>query len=199
MDERPFAVVNVSPVYRRGLIDLAQEIGLRPVEPRSVASWLATTPHGVAAVAVRAHDDMMALREMVAVRTDAVVVALIGEASPCWYAEALAAGADAVVTIDAPAQAIKDALEAASRRVVVLPRDVARFIASHAPHADVSLDDDRVMWLRRLAAGVTIDQLAQEIGYSRRATYRLLRDVYRDIGAGNRTSALVAAARSGLL
>lgn len=199
MDERPFDVVNVSPVYERGLLDLASEIGLRPVKPRSVKVWLATTPEAVAAVAVRELDDMATLRDLLDARAHAVVVALIGESKPWWYAETLAAGADAVVSIDAPPQAIKDALEAAMRRVVLLPRDVARTIASHAPGAAVSLDDERVGWLRRLAAGITIDELAHEIGYSRRATYRLLRGVYRDIGAPNRTSALVAAARSGLL
>ena len=54
-------------------------------------------------------------------------------------------------------------------------------------------------WLRALAAGATVHQLAERIGYSEREMYRLLRAVYDRLGVPNRTQALVWATRQGIL
>jgi DNA-binding CsgD family transcriptional regulator len=54
-------------------------------------------------------------------------------------------------------------------------------------------------WLRQLAGGTTVGRLAHEAGYSEQAMFRLLRELYRKIGARNRTEALVLSSQRGWL
>jgi DNA-binding CsgD family transcriptional regulator len=54
-------------------------------------------------------------------------------------------------------------------------------------------------WLRSMAGGMTVADLAESVGYSERAMFRLLRDLYRRIGVKNRTEALIWASRNSLL
>ncbi len=54
-------------------------------------------------------------------------------------------------------------------------------------------------WLRSLAEGATVVEVAAASGYSARHMRRLLADVYRRLGVTGRVPALVAAAKLGLL
>jgi DNA-binding CsgD family transcriptional regulator len=54
-------------------------------------------------------------------------------------------------------------------------------------------------WLRQLASGTTVAKLADGAGYSERAMFRLLRDLYQRMGAQNRTEALLKARQRGWL
>jgi DNA-binding NarL/FixJ family response regulator len=56
---------------------------------------------------------------------------------------------------------------------------------------------DRIRWLGQLASGVTVAQLADQVGYSERAMFRLLKDLYRDIGVHSRVEALMLARDKG--
>ena len=53
--------------------------------------------------------------------------------------------------------------------------------------------------LRELARGTTVGRLAADVGYSERMMFRLLRELYARLGAGNRTDALVKAQAKGWL
>lgn len=54
-------------------------------------------------------------------------------------------------------------------------------------------------WLRSIAEGATVVEVAAAEGYSERHMRRMLADVYRRLGVTGRVPALVAAAKMGLL
>jgi DNA-binding CsgD family transcriptional regulator len=56
-----------------------------------------------------------------------------------------------------------------------------------------------VDWLRLLAQGVNVQELARKVGYSERALYRLLHGLYGRMRVSNRTEAILQATRWGLL
>jgi DNA-binding NarL/FixJ family response regulator len=93
-------------------------------------------------------------------------------------------------------------LGAALRGLSVLPELVVRTMSQHTPdETDVShwLNTDEMKWLVAMAAGSTVADLAESIGYSERAMFRRLKDLYQRLGVANRTEALLWAGRHGLL
>src|SRR5262249_55405296 len=85
---------------------------------------------------------------------------------------------------------------------VVMPAGVARALADGAPITRVRLPAssvEQLSWLRRLAAGATVAQLASEAGYSERAMFRLLQTLYRKVGARSRIEAILLAHELGWL
>ncbi|MEU4742385.1 LuxR C-terminal-related transcriptional regulator, partial [Actinosynnema sp. NPDC023658] len=62
-----------------------------------------------------------------------------------------------------------------------------------------ALDADELTWLRRLATGGTVAQVAAHAGYSERAMYRMLNGLYRRMGVGSRLEAIIRARESGWL
>jgi DNA-binding NarL/FixJ family response regulator len=110
------------------------------------------------------------------------------------------AGADGVVGRDATGDEIVATIESACRGCVRLTIDLVREVVARAAEpAPVELTPEDRSWLRELAAGATIVDLALQAGYSERAMYRLLRGLYDRMGVGDRTGALLAASRWGLL
>ena len=77
----------------------------------------------------------------------------------------------------------------------VLPIAVVQALA--APHPPVGTGPPppahELDWLRELAGGATVAQLAGRSGYSERAMFRLLRDLYRRLEVSSRTEALMLA------
>jgi DNA-binding NarL/FixJ family response regulator len=127
-------------------------------------------------------------------KADLVVVAILEDASPERYAEALAAGASTAVAEDAPVTAVVEALGAAMNGQTVLPIPVAQTLARHAHRWRPPLSDEETEWLRKLAHGTTVSQLADESFRSERDMYRVLRRLYARIGLASRAEAIVAAA-----
>jgi DNA-binding NarL/FixJ family response regulator len=54
-------------------------------------------------------------------------------------------------------------------------------------------------WLRLLADGRTVAEIATTMGYSHRAVHRQLKQMYDRLGVDGKISAIVKAARAGLL
>ena len=75
--------------------------------------------------------------------------------------------------------------------------DMARSAASGAPGRP--LRNQEVAWLRALAEGLTIREVAERSAYSEREMFRKLRRLYRKMGVGGRIPALIRASRWGLL
>ena len=68
-----------------------------------------------------------------------------------------------------------------------------------ATYAAQWVSTDEADWLRAMAAGATVAEIAVDVGYSERAMFRNLKALYTRIGARNRTEALLWASRHGLL
>jgi DNA-binding NarL/FixJ family response regulator len=64
---------------------------------------------------------------------------------------------------------------------------------------DPAITTDQMAWLRHLASGMTVAELARVAGYSERAMFRLLQSLYRQLGARTRIEAIVRAQEQGWL
>ena len=131
---------------------------------------------------------------------DAVLTVLLDDPSPEHHVAALRAGARGVAHSGAPLAELIAVLSAAARGFTVLPAPVARalclpMVSTRGP--DVPIEERS--WLRQLAQGVSVAELALRSSYSEREMYRLLNRAYQRLGAANRTEALLAAQRAGLL
>lgn len=185
-------VMDECPVYGLGLLRALEEAGY------SVASGAEASDGDspLTVAIVRSDED----QERVGTSGDGVVVvAVVDDEAPARYAEALAAGASTVVAADAPVTAVVEAVDAAINGRTVLPISVAQELARDASRWSPALSAEEIEWLRRLAHGATVAELAKESFHSERDMYRALRRLYSRIGASSRAEAIVAATRLGLL
>lgn len=196
------SVVGGTPTWRRGMVSLLGDAGYTTVESESIPAW--EPGRGVQAViaAITGDDDLAALRVLTEAHPHIPVVAVPNEVTVSGLAEAVRAGAVVAVDSDEALDTFVAVIEAAVKDRALVPARVLKALASRVPtvpdpSAWVSPDESR--WLRRLAEGVTVADLAEEIGYSERETFRMLKETYNRIGATNRTEAIIWATRNGLL
>lgn len=57
--------------------------------------------------------------------------------------------------------------------------------------SDTRLTGEELTWFRRLADGSTVEQVADDAGFSERSMYRRMSAAYRKIGVETRTEAMV--------
>ena len=83
----------------------------------------------------------------------------------------------------------------------VLPRRVVAQMAAGTvlTRAAEQLSTQQIRWLRLMSNSVTVEDLASQMGYSRRAMSRTLRALYDEMGVTSRTEALITAQEWGLL
>ena len=84
----------------------------------------------------------------------------------------------------------------------MLPIDVLRALID--PDRDSRAEGampspSEVDWLHQLAGGLTVGQLAAQVGYSERMMFRLLRELYDRLQVKGRTEALMLARQRGWL
>jgi DNA-binding NarL/FixJ family response regulator len=132
---------------------------------------------------------------------EVVVVALLVEATPDAYAQALRFGADGIAPWNAEPEVIVAVVQAALEGTLLLPIEVGRALAAGA----VGLVDpewitpEETEWLQLLARGMTVHDLADKTGYSERAMFRFLAGLYGKMGVLNRTEAVLLASLRGLV
>jgi len=126
------------------------------------------------------------------------VVVLTVEPPAESFAELLRRGACAVVPWDTSPEHLLTTVKAAVQGYSLLPTSVAQRM-SRDSGAGTAVSGEEAGWLRSLADGVTIAQLASTAGYAERSMYRLLRNLYERLGVNNRHEAIVVATRRGLL
>ncbi len=191
----PVTILETAASYRRGLAPALAAAGFDiDAAPDAPGRRLVLAP-------LRVPNDCAAIDRMVD-DGDLVVVALIPSEDPGAFSHALLHGVDGVVPWDADPDRIAAAARAATSGWVVLERHIAVSLARRSPdpHRDRPLlDATEVSWIVELARGATVHQLADRSGYSERAMFRRLGEVYARLGAANRAEALVAAERFGLL
>jgi DNA-binding NarL/FixJ family response regulator len=122
---------------------------------------------------------------------------------PAAYVRALKSGAVAAISRDASPAALCAVLDAAADGKSVIPTDALRALTRPEGEAAASADRppsaDELSWLRQLARGDTVADVAGRSGYSERMMFRLLRDLYARLGKRNRTAALIHAQEQGWL
>jgi DNA-binding NarL/FixJ family response regulator len=195
------AVSDPLPVYRQGIMTTLGNAGFQPEDPPDLLHWVLEAERQVVLLTLESDADWTMLAELRAARPDLLLVAIVADATVQAQVRAITAGAIATVPRDADPETVQKVLEAAVAGSSLLPTEVVRALAAHqvaAPEAP-AISDREIEWLRELARGTTVAQLAERAGYSERAMFRLLRNLYARMKVQSRTEALMYAQQRGWL
>lgn len=195
------AVCDRASSYRRGLgsVFAAAGYAIQDVDDVRVQAVLGDL-HAVL-LTIRSASDWQVVREVLTVNPGVKLIALLVDPTPDRHAEALRAGAHGVVPWEATPETILAVMQAALDGNALLPTSVAQAIAGSGPalYDPEWVTEEEIGWLKLLATGTTVQQLADKIGYSERALYRMLHGLYGRMRVSNRTEAILQASRWGLL
>jgi DNA-binding NarL/FixJ family response regulator len=196
------AVSDPLPLFRRGVMAVLGDAGFEPQTPEELLSWIREEQRPVVLLSLLSSDDWRLLARLREARADTMVIAVLADASTRSHVQAIRGGAIAAVTRDAPPDTMRKVFNAAVAGKSILPVEVVRGLATLEPPEEEDEwvpSPQQVDWLRELALGTTVARLADRAGYSERAMFRLLRELYVRIGARNRTEALIRAHERGWL
>jgi DNA-binding NarL/FixJ family response regulator len=195
----PVAVVDPLPSYQAGLAAALSNAGFAPAEPADLHTWVRRKGRRAVVLTLEPLEKSLHFADLPTVNVDVPIVVLLAKPGLQACRRALGLGGCCVLPRQASPRVVVRALEAALEGYSMLPFDIARILATELPHDDGGiLNKDEVIWLQRLAEGITVAKLAEENGYAERTMYRRLSWIYRRLHASNRAEALVQAARQGL-
>jgi DNA-binding NarL/FixJ family response regulator len=189
-------------MFRRGMIATLGDAGFQPEAPEDLLTWARQRQRGIVMLTLHLPEDWRLLTDLRKASEDVVVIAVLNDAQTETCVRAIVAGAGAVVSRGAEPESVKRVFDAAVEGKSLLPTEVVRALAS--PRSSLNEDEAALSareleWLKGLASGLTVAQLADRFGYSERAMFRLLRDLYARMRVQNRTEALMYAHRQGWL
>jgi DNA-binding NarL/FixJ family response regulator len=197
------AVVDPLPLFRDGAVAALAAAGHVAQTPTDVLAWMRHVHGAVVVLTVQAEADWALLAEAAEIGpTAASLVVLLEEKSTAAGIRAARAGARSVLGRQVSAEVLQRTVSAVIDGQAVLPALVATALVTGVGiDADSArgLTAEKLGWLRALATGSTISQLADQEGYSERAMFRLLRLLYRDMGVSSRIEALMRARDEGWL
>lgn len=195
-------LTGVGPVFGRGLSDALRAAGVPTVLVRDPATVADATRRCRARLVVAALPCFARVHRDVEDHLGPEVrsAVLVDGEDPERHRLGLHLGAHAVVPItSSPARMVR-VLAAAARGYRLVPATTARALCQGVVATGaVEVPERELGWLRLVADGVTVAELARRSAYSEREMYRLLGATYRRLGASTRTEALIAAQRAGLL
>jgi len=184
-------LIENAQAFRRGLTDALTRAGFTLVDDPSMAeATIITMRDDTECDAIETHSD------------STTVLALLPDPSAAAHAHAMSHGASAATDWNSDPDEIVVVLADAIAGLVRLPISVARLLAAEWPDAHAlrpDVEPEEAAWLTDLAAGATVARVADEAGYSERAMFRKLHDLYTRLGVSSRAEAIVAAERFGLL
>lgn len=195
------AVVDPLPVFRIGMVSVLAQDGYAVDTPDDVLGWVGAADRPLVVLTVWSAQSWAALADLAAMPA-VLVVALLDDLTVTTAVRAARAGAAGVLDRSAPADGVRRAVLAAIGGDAVLPRPaLAALAASTEPDASLwqRPSEAQLGWLRDLAAGSTVARIAANTGYSERAMFRLLQQLYAQLGARSRTEALMKAQQRGWL
>ncbi len=130
------------------------------------------------------------------------VLAVLEDLTASTYATTVHHGANAAIGEHESAEDLVLVLETALRGRAAVPDALLRTMAARvpvSPQPEAWIDPGQAEWLRHLSRGEPVSELADNVGYSEREMFRMLRDLYVRIGVRNRTEAIIWATRHGVL
>ena len=192
------AIIESAAAYRHGLEIALDRAGIKADSTSSPQQWAVEEPGRAVVVTMRNADACQLIEDIAG--SGGVAVALLPDPDRDAYWHAFRHGAAAAADWSAEPELIISTILEAARGLTLIPRSViASLPASNgSPHGPI-LEPEEVEWLGALAHGATVVSLADEIGYSERAMFRKLHDLYVRLGVTSRAEALVEAERLGLL
>jgi DNA-binding NarL/FixJ family response regulator len=196
------AVVDPLPMFCDGTAAALVAAGHSVRTPTDLLAWARVTPRALILLTVLQDDDWALLRRLSEEDHRHPVIAVLDSDADVLGVRAVRAGACSVVSRAAPAALLTRAVAAALDGQSVLPTAVTTALAVGRfvePDRAGSVSDEQLAWLRALAAGITVADLAARSGYSERAMFRMLRAVYQELGANGKVEALIKAKGRGWL
>lgn len=196
------AVVDPLPLFCAGVA--AALAAAHVVEqPLDVLTWLHGRPTAVLIISLGSESDWSLLGAISSNYCNVAVVALTVDTNSAAGVRAVRAGACSVLRRAVRPELLRQAVDAAADGISLLPADVLRAMSGgetpgRQPKSRL-VSEEQISWLRALASGSTVTDLAARSGYSERAMYRLLRDLYDQFGVRGRTEALMRAQSAGLI
>ncbi len=130
------------------------------------------------------------------------VVVVIPQLTLTSVALVVRSGATGVLDEDFSAESLSFVLRSATAGLTALPTRIVAAMSQLVPDpedAATLVSQEELGWLRTMASGETVAELAERVGYSERAMFRQLKSLYTRLGVSNRTDALLWASRHQLL
>jgi DNA-binding NarL/FixJ family response regulator len=190
------AVVDPLPMFRHGITAVLSAAGHAVDSPADPVAWAARRTAALMVLTMAGEAEWRLLALLRESRAIPAVIALTERTSAAAGARAIRAGARSVLPRDVAASMLRLTVEATMEGQSVMPAAVTTLLtsaaAAGAPAAQ-RMPATGAMWLRELASGSTVAQLATHSGYSERAMFRLLRALYRDMGVTSRVEAIMRA------
>ena len=165
-------------------------------DPRDVMSWAVSRQPVVVVLTLLDDPAWQLLADLR--DAPAVVVAVLQDLHPAAL-RAVRLGARSVLPRACSPRVLRRTVEATADGQAVVPAETLTALASMSQDGTGTLSERQVSWLRRLADGSTVAELADAAGYSERAMFRILRVLYRDLGVSNRIQAVRRAQELGWL
>ena len=181
---------------------ILDEAGMTTVEFPGLEEWVPGRGGVAVVVATVEEASLAAIPEFIEEHPSIPLIAVVADLTVGLYAEAVRAGAVVAVAEDETPEVLVKVIDAALEGRASVPVAVIRAMAARipvAPDPAAWVSDEEASWLQRMAAGATVADLAEAVGYSEREMFRMLRETYTRIGASNRTEAIIWATRHGLL
>jgi DNA-binding NarL/FixJ family response regulator len=187
------------PALARGLAAILRLGDFDVTVPADVNAWLVEADDPVLVLALET-PDLATVVDLRRRRPDAEVVVLLPDPDEQAQVGAFKAGAAAVASWRVTPEVLLPLIGAVTAHLAVLPLHLVRRLTSQVDARPVWLQaaSQEAGWLRALAAGSTVADLASAHAYSEREMYRLLADLYDRLGVAGRIPALMLAARYGL-
>lgn len=188
-------IVDRVTVLRDAHAQTLRAAGYEPlaVDRRTGAPRGLRAAHAVAVV-VGVHDeeDVQTVAELHAGRNPLPLLAVLTSVAGGTLQQLIDAGATGVISLEAAPVTMMCALSAVLAGLHVRP---SQCYGAPPPAGVVGglLTGDEQRWLRGLAHGATVAELADDACYSERSMYRRLRHIYHRLGATDRASAITEA------
>lgn len=172
------------PVHQCDPADLLR--GLRELTPQLVVLTLT------------ASQESQVIADILQLPSPPLVVAVLADVDAESFVFALRAGAVGVLPRDCSPRRLRHVVSAALRGTVQLPIAVLQQLldVDQGPLDPRPHEADRAL-IAALASGMTVARLAEQEGYSQRAMFRHLRQLYARLGVRGRYELLEAAHRRG--
>lgn len=195
-------VAGHTPTWRRGVSSILADAGFDASEVAALSDWKPGRDGVAVIVGVFEAVSPDPISEFCETYPLIPVVAVIPDLAVGSFSQVVRAGAIGVLGADESTDALVTVLEASLIGRAAVPETVIRAMALRiptTPTAESWIQPGEAGWLRQLADGVPVCDIAEGVGYSEREMFRMLHDLYARIGVRNRTDAIIWATRHGLL
>jgi DNA-binding NarL/FixJ family response regulator len=188
-------------MFRQGVSAVLTKAGLTVDTPDDPMAWVRQVRDGIMLLTLQVEHDWHVLAQLRWEESQPRIIALVDNDLDAPAVRAVLFGARSVINRDAQADTLRRAVEITMDGQALIPADTLTALVASAGTGPLQrpITEEKVGWLRGLASGLTVSQLAERSGYSERAMFRLLRSLYVELGATGRTEALMYALQRGWL